>query len=249
MRLLLLSALAIIATGCAAIKTPPVAPQNLVTTPQQPADWLLYYQNLVAETYAIATPPLDSAYRQTDAVFGDIVYAPDSAFVIYSVVVESCGAYCNALWNSWLHISGHADSIRLETDFNSIDAIHILPNGVYLVLQNSWERPASVLTLTCNNAAAFVIDNSNLQFVAIPYKGLPNFQFCEENGIDKDPPHLTWDPDLLRLEYAYANNFAYSTGVDTSLLYAGYFQFNNGVFELAKEAIEVLPETGAAPSE
>jgi hypothetical protein len=228
--------------GCGIFK-PVTQPKTAVFwPPTTPDEWLTFYTDSLSQVVGF-DGIWEEGTPQTGGLFGNIDFAPDSSFYITTIAAESCGAYCNTEWYSWLHHTDtHGILHRQPVPFYQLDSIIKLPNGAFLLLQSSWSRPASVLHLSCFHAHAFVMVDGVLQWLPIPYKGQNYFDACEENGIEKAPSYLRWNNAELRLEYQYGNNYAYSAGIDSSLVFEGYLQYQSGSFEKGPETVRFLKE-------
>lgn len=199
---------------------------------------------------------------QVDSVFSEyrlsiadaqVSYSADSSFKIFVIELEGCGAYCNPQWFSWTHFNlkgkeviKKADFLNASNNFTTIDSIYKLPDNKFLVVEKSWARPASVLTVFCMDTKLISFTTDSLIIHPIKYRGADNFAFCQENGVQSDKqPFIKYNQDKKLLTYYYGNNYAYSRGVDSDTLRQGQFKYIKGQFILDKETFTVRQDTAA----
>uniref|UniRef100_UPI004049D053 hypothetical protein n=1 Tax=Flavobacterium sp. TaxID=239 RepID=UPI004049D053 len=168
-----------------------------------------------------------------------VVYAPDASFKIFTIELESCGAYCNSEWFSWIHYNLKTKEQIKKTAFSFIDSMYVLPNNQYLIVDSYGARPASVLTVTCLAAHHISFANDSLVMHTIPYRNLDFFEFCQENGIETET-FIRYDSAQKTLNYAYGNNYAYAQNLDIDTIRKGQFKLQQNHFVLDKETIEVI---------
>lgn len=172
---------------------------------------------------------------------GVISYAPDRSFKIVTFIFESCGAYCNSEWYSWIHYNLNGKERSEKATFSSIDTIYQLPDKRYLVIDKYGGRPAGVLTVDCRDAVLLSFEGNAVVTHPIPYRKQENFGFCQENGADMEQePYIRFDASKQLLKYHYANNFAYSKEVDIDTIRQGQFIYSKGYFILEKELLKVV---------
>lgn len=214
-----------------------------------PADSLLlrHYRNEVIRSQASEEDSLDTVdvieanWGNSHLDDGEISYAPDRSFKIITFIFESCGAYCNSEWYSWIHYTLDGKERSEKATFSSIDTIYQLPDKRYLVIDKYGGRPASVLTVDCRDAVLLSFEANAVVTHPIAYRKQENFGFCQENGIDMDnQPYIRYDAAKKVLKYHYANNFAYSKEVDIDTIRQGQFIYSKGNFILEKELIKVV---------
>ncbi|MEI7509831.1 MAG: hypothetical protein WCJ62_10260 [Flavobacterium sp.] len=175
---------------------------------------------------------------------GEIKYAPDNSFKIITFILENCGAYCNSEWYSWMQYNLNGKTQIKSVDFSSIDTIYQLPEKKYLIIDSYGGRPASVLTVNCMNANLISFEGDSLVRHPIIYKNKKSFGFCQENGADMDKePYIKYDTVSKKLLYHYANNYAYSKGIDIDTIRQGQFIYSRGHFILEKETIKVQDQS------
>ena len=166
---------------------------------------------------------------------GELTYAPDSAFVIFQVVGESCGAYCNPFWESKV-LPREGSMVDLPF-LSPVDTILLLPDSSYLVLQSSSVRPASVFSISTLAASIFHWDAGVLQFQSFNYpdprwgaqEGTfnPILSFSQEHFLDTDQ-YLYFEPGDQTLRYQYAYDLSYCCEEDASFVVKGHYQYLDG---------------------
>ena len=171
-----------------------------------------------------------------------VVKSPDGAFTVFYVEGNSCGAYCNPIYAANLHSDD--GKIVKEIEAAWVTAIHKLPDGKYLLLDESWARPASVFTVTCKSVLVFAIGDTSITeepFVHLdPDKEETGFSFCHRYGDEVEvEPMLDYDPSEQTLRYRYSDNNFYPAGGDMIFVYNGTFRYKNGRFELEQECVDV----------
>lgn len=202
---------------------------------------------------SLTNEQIDSILYESRLGFIDskVTYSPDSSFKIFVIQLESCGGYCNSIWYSWTHFNIKNNEIIKTADFNdsnnnftTIDTIYILPDKKYLVIESSYARPASVLTVSCREAKLISFTTDSMLIHPIKYNNQDNFGFCQENGVQSNKqPFIKYDKNKKLLTYYYGNNYAYSNGIDTDTIRQGRFKYIKGQFILEKETITVRPPT------
>lgn len=206
---------------------------------------LAYYKRQIASQF------IDSVSLYSDATLDSIlgeerinirtnknIRTSKDVFRIYTFEVESCGAYCNSEWYSMLHFPFQNKMRSTEINLNSVDTIHELKDGTYLIIDQSSHRPTSVYTVYCENAYRFALhpESREESFTLEKIIG-----FCQENGVEfEENPKISYDPKSQILHYQYGNNYAYSHGVDVDTIRKGAFKYQNGRFERVFEDFEVL---------
>ena len=209
------------------------------------------YKNELEKEYvedadSMTREQLDSIFYEGRTSFpaSGVVYSPDNSFKIFTIELESCGAYCNSEWHSWIHFNLKGKEKIKKVDFTAIDTIYKLPDNKYLIVEKSWGRPASVLTVFCLEAVLVSFSTDSLIIHPIKYNNQNHFGFCQENGVQSEKePFIKYNKDKKLLTYYYGNNYAYSKGIDTDTLREGQFKYINEQFILDKETITVRPPT------
>ena len=189
---------------------------------------------------------LDSIFYEGKTSFpaSDVVYSPDNSFKIFTIELEGCGAYCNSEWHSWLHFNLKGKEKIKKVDFTEIDTIYKLPDNKYLIIEKSWGRPASVLTVFCLDAQLVSFSPDSMIIHPIKYNHQDHLGFCQENSVQSEKePFIKYNKDKKLLTYYYGKNYAYSNGIDTDTLREGQFKYIKGQFILDKEKITVRPPT------
>lgn len=166
------------------------------------------------------------------------VYAPDSAFAIYYIEVISCGAYCNPMWESFLHFKGNPELVRNNAGFSHVDSIVKLPDGKYLIFESEWARPASYYTVSLRLATLMYYDAVSLKYFAIPYHSEENPENMSGHGSFVTMQHFTidslhylqYDRRTRRLNFQYGTDFGLHSGNDSAIVTKGYFQYEDGQF-------------------
>ena len=207
---------------------------------------LLKYRNEVIRSQASEEDSL-ATVEEIEANWGNsriddgiIKYAPDNSFKIITFIFESCGAYCNSEWYSWIHYNLKGKEQVKKADFYTVDTIYQLPEKRYLIIGSHGGRPASVLTVNCITSNLISFEGDSLITHPIEYKNKRSFGFCQENGVDIDnQPYIRYDGAKKIVNYHYANNYAYSQGLDIDTIRQGQFIYSKGYFILEKETIKV----------
>ncbi|OYU83685.1 MAG: hypothetical protein CFE24_10175 [Flavobacterium sp. BFFFF2] len=218
-----------------------------------PTDSLLLvkYRNEVirsqvsAEDSLMTNKEIEANWGNSRLDQGEMKYAPDGSFKISTFVFESCGAYCNSEWYSWIHFKVNGKERVKKADFYTVDTIYQLPEKRYLVVGSHGHRPAGVLTVQCVTPQLISFLGDSLTVHPIEYKtqktGKRSFACCQENGVDiEQEPYVKYDAKTERLRYQYANNYAYSHNIDVDTIRQGQFVYSRGYFILEKETIQVL---------
>jgi hypothetical protein len=200
---------------------------------------------------ADSMPPevVDSIFHDNrlNIIDGKITYSPDSSFKIFVVETESCGAYCNSEWYSWIHFNLNksetiinADFDNSDNNFTTIENIYTLPDNKYLIIQRSYGRPASVLTVSCIQTKLISFSEDSMIIHPIKYGKENSFGFCQENLVDLgDKPYIIYDDEKKILVYHYGNNYAYPNGYDVDSIRLGQFKYYNGQFVFEKETVKI----------
>ena len=166
---------------------------------------------------------------------GNLFYAPDSAFVIYQVLGESCGAYCNPFWESKVKLQNGS---RVDLPFlSTVDSILMLPDSSYLVFQSSSGRPASVYSINTVAVSVLHLNSGALQFQSFNYPDPrwgaqegdfnPVLSFSQEHFLDTEQ-YLFYEPRDRSLRYQYAYDLSYCCGEDASFVVKGHYQYVDG---------------------
>lgn len=197
----------------------------------------------VENTESLTNNQVDSVFGLDRRVFGksSIVYSQDKSFKIFTIEVESCGAYCNSSWFSWIHYNLKGAEKTKKMDFGPIDSIYKLPDNKYLVVSMNWGRPSSNYFVRCINANLLAFENDSIKTLAITYKKENAFGFCQESSVQSEiEPFIRYDTSNKRLMYQYANNNIDDNKPDIDVVRKGYFIYKSGKFIFVKEATSVI---------
>jgi hypothetical protein len=184
---------------------------------------------------------------------GGVYSSPDGLFKILVVRGESCGAYCNPFWESQLILSNRKKINNLS--FKNIEKIYSIPDGKYLIIEESFGRPASVFTETTKSATLLSFKEGEINYhpfnFSYPkYNKIKNdkiynpsgkLSFSQEHFIDAEQ-YLTYNKETKRLKYSYGTDFSYCCQIDSAYVFKGVLEYKNGGFTLLnekKEHIEV----------
>ncbi|WP_405225629.1 hypothetical protein [Dokdonia sp. Asnod1-B02] len=179
---------------------------------------------------------------------GGVYYAPDGLFKILVVGGELCGAYCTPFWKSELVFSNGKRIGNL--DFRNIEHIYSMPDGNYLIVDKSFDRPASFYSVTTTSAtlASFKEEEINyhtFNFTHPKYNEIKNntpskkLSFSQEHFIDVEQ-YLTYNEDTKKLTYSYGTDFSYCCQIDSAYVFKGEFEYGNGGFTLLHEKKEYI---------
>ena len=205
-----------------------------------------------AEDSLMSNEEIEANWGNTRLDQGEMKYAPDGSFKISTFVLESCGAYCNSEWYSWIHFKIKGKEQVKKADFYTVDSIYQLPEHRYLVVGSHGHRPAGVLTVQCITPQLISFTGDSLTVHPIEYKtqktAKRTFEICQENDVSTEQaPFVKYDAKTQRLRYQYANNYAYSHDLDVDTIRHGQFVFSRGYFILEKETIQVLDRRRQPP--
>ncbi|WP_130736684.1 hypothetical protein [Flavobacterium sp. J27] len=200
-------------------------------------------KDYIEDTDSMSREHIDSILSENriNIVNSNVFYSPDNSFKIFTIEMESCGAYCNSDWKSWIHFNLKEKEKIKQIDFTTIDTIYKLPDHNYLIIDNSSRRPASVMTVYCETAhlISFSLD-SIITHAIVKSKQENYFGFCQENGVNmEESPYIKYDADKKLLTYQYGNNYLYSQGLDIDTIRQGELKYINGQFVFEKENITV----------
>ncbi|SFQ32445.1 hypothetical protein SAMN05444144_10338 [Flavobacterium akiainvivens] len=243
-RCLLLLATTLLLTGCTEKKLHNIRVEDLHDSLiVKSYVYEMLHENTDSIDYSLNTDSLMQELGIRD-VYETVASAPDGKFRIFTLEAESCGAYCNASWYSWIRYNANGKMKSYPANINTVTSIHKIADNNYLVTDNSWGRPASVLTVECMSAKMVAFSGDSLTVTDIPYHN-SNFQFCQENGVfesfpEEDTPYIRFNSKTEELEYCYANNYAYGYGKDIDTLRHGTFTYRNGTFVLKNEKVTVI---------
>ena len=195
---------------------------------------------------SVSNEQLDSIFYERRMGFpaSGVVYSPDNFFKIFTIELESCGAYCNSEWHSWMHFNLKGKEKIIKVNFAKIDSIYKLPDNKYLIVEKSWGRPASVYSVLCLGAQLISFSADSVIIHTIKYNHHDSFGFCQENGVQSEKePYINYNSDKKLLTYYYGKNYAYSNEIDTDTIREGQFRYIRGQFVFDKETITVRSPT------
>lgn len=179
------------------------------------------------------------------------VYQPDDgAFKIYTVEGEGCGAYCNPFWESFVKMK--SGKYIFDMPFTNITAIHILTDGKYLLIEETYTRPAGFYTTSNFTVVLFSVNKDSITFHPVqynyPYWGenideyttIGSLSFFQPHYLDAEQ-YMYFDTTTYRLYYQYADDPALSNGFNDTAkaeVFTGYFEYINGELILQEEKAE-----------
>jgi hypothetical protein len=170
---------------------------------------------------------------------GEIMYAPDSSFAIFNYEGESCGAYCNPFWESYVYSYRSNSVIPTDIEFSAIDDIYLLDDGRYLIREYSYGRPASVYSVECGLVRLISFQDGSIIEHEV-YQGDKTFGYCQETGVDiDDGPYVYYQAESKTIQYYYGQNYLFEWNEDVDTIRKGALKLENGVFVLDHEEISV----------
>jgi hypothetical protein len=179
---------------------------------------------------------------------GNVKYAPNSEFKIFSIKGEDCGAHCNCSYVSKLHSkSGKVYNIDLELP---VDKIYKLNDGKYIILQQGLScggsvsdeyRAATLINFNGNKITYHPISYtdpvtgnvSKPDEVGNSFSLFQPYNNDETNRLKK--LMLDFDTKSKRLNYRYLYDMNQCCGKDEAYYYSGYFEYIEGRFINRKE--------------
>lgn len=206
------------------------------------------YKNQIKKEYVQNTDSMtmeqvDSLFSLDRRVFGEskVSYSPDRTFKIFTIEVESCGAYCNSSWFSWIHYNLKGAEKAKEMNLGVVDSIYKLSDNKYLVVSMNWGRPSSNYFVRCLNANLIAIENDSIKTQSINYKKENTFGFCQESSVQTEiEPFIKYDDSKKKLTYQYANNDPDDNKPDVDIIRKGYFTYEAGKFSIVKETTRII---------
>lgn len=211
------------------------------------------------DTVSLTLEQLDSIDNAgPGGIGGGIVrYAPDSAFKIFVIDGEDCGAHCSPFWISYLHLTGPSGKIFTEPQFRPVGSIYIMPDEKYLVIQDAGERCgptycitryASLISIYPDSVISTPIRYQDPRYERDGHKPPyidPDFVIWQEGWVDGDIS-MYYDETLKRLNYQYCilhfdeEGPELPEGFYRATLYEGYFLYENGVFAHKSETAKPI---------
>lgn len=182
---------------------------------------------------------LDSLYsiRNQHIANASVMVSPDNLFKILTLHGMSYGAYDSPYWKSELLLSNGLTVKGIG--FFDVEKIYIMPDGKYLILEESSSRPIQAYGVVTKTASLVSIQEKKI--ILHPF----------ESHLDKnlkDGRLSISQMDFIRaklfIEYdSIANeiNYGYGTerGNDSVIYYNGKFKFQNGEFIQLNEQKEI----------
>jgi hypothetical protein len=194
---------------------------------------------------------LDSLLKEQHMSFASarFIYAPDSTFVIYIVEMESCGAYCNPIWETWIHFNDESRYVYKSTEISNVIEINKMPDGKYMLLESESTRPAGFYTQTAYNVSLVTFPDHNITFHPVVCGSVTTdadrfskrFSIHQEFTMDEFTDlTLKYSPQTQSLEYAYANDMNICCNVDSAYEWTGNMIYKDGCFAKQNETRKSL---------
>lgn len=194
---------------------------------------------------------LDSLLKEQHMSFASarFIYAPDSTFVIYIVELESCGAYCNPLWETWIHFNDESRYVYKSTEISNVIEINKMSDGKYMLVESESTRPAGFYTQTAYNVSLVTFPDHNITFHPVVCENVKadadrfdkRFSIHQEFTMDEFTDlTLKYSPQTQSLEYAYANDMNICCNVDSAYEWKGNMVYKNGCFAKQNETRKSL---------
>jgi hypothetical protein len=194
---------------------------------------------------------LDSLLNEQHMSFASAryIYAPDSSFVIYIIEMESCGAYCNPLWETWIHFNDESRYIYKSTEVSNVIEINKMPDGKYMFVESESTRPAGFYTQSAFNVSLVTFPNHNITFHPVVCESVKTdadrfekrFSIHQEFTMDEFTDFtLNYSANTKTLEYAYANDMNICCNVDSAYEWTGKMLYTNGCFKKQNESRRAL---------
>lgn len=194
---------------------------------------------------------LDSLLNEQHMSFASarFIYAPDSTFVIYIVELESCGAYCNPLWETWIHFNDESRYVYKSTEVSNVVEINKMSDGKYMLVESESTRPAGFYTQTAYNVSLVTFPDHNITFHPVVCESVnanatrfdKRFSIHQEFTMDEFTDFtLKYSAQTQTLEYAYANDMNICCNVDSAYEWTGNMIYKNGCFAKQNETRKSL---------
>ena len=171
---------------------------------------------------------------RTRIVSSEITWAPDSSFRICTVEMESCGAYCNPMWYSWLHFNDNSRYVLKDAPFNDIVSINKMPDGKYLISETSYGRSG---VYSCRSYSVSLISFENYKIKEHLFPSLESTSspaesfgvgFCSYYG---DSVQCTLSVnEKNEIIYHYAEDAGLYTIPDSIFVYDGILKYADTAF-------------------
>jgi hypothetical protein len=194
---------------------------------------------------------LDSLLQEQHMSFASarFIYAPDSSFVIHIIEMESCGAYCNPLWETWIHFKDSVELVFQSPEFSNITDIIKMPDGKYMLIETESTRPAGFYTQTAYNVSLVTFPDHNITFHPVVCESASadagrfdkRFSIHQEFTMDEFTDFtLNYNTATQTLNYAYANDLNICCNVDSAYEWTGNMLYKQGCFVKQNESRRVL---------
>jgi hypothetical protein len=177
------------------------------------------------------------------------IYAPDSSFVIHIIEMESCGAYCNPIWETWIHFKDSVELVFQSPEFSNVSEIIKMPDGKYMLTETESTRPAGFYTQTAYNVSLVTFPDHNITFHPVVC-GSANaeasrfdkrFSIHQEFTMDEFTDFtLNYNVQTRTLNYAYANDMNICCNVDSAYEWKGDMIYKEGCFVKQNETRRIL---------
>jgi|GEM_PF-4259075 hypothetical protein len=168
-----------------------------------------------------------------------ITWSPDSAFRICTIQLESCGAYCNYEWMTWIHFNDGSGLVNSSEQFDEILGITQMDENVYLLNTTSYGR-SGVIVCRSYEMGLISIVNHKVIYHRIadprPYASDPDYTwfgvgFC---NYSMDEAQLTFNPDKREILFHNEQDFTPFAEIDSISIYDGVLQYVDTGFVVKK---------------
>jgi|GEM_PF-2229554 len=167
-----------------------------------------------------------------------IIHAPDNAFTLFTFEGESCGAYCNPVYEAYAvvtHGKSNEKSIQpLDDVIGPVERIIRIEADKYLIMTSYWGRARSIESVNCYTASLLMLSDT--------LSATWNFESCTSNLASENEEiyELDYHPETQTITYRFA---WYEETEDWPIyIESGSWEYVNGTFEQSsppkKEYIE-----------
>jgi hypothetical protein len=223
--------------------------------PLSPANCDLQKDSIYASNMLDSLRKDISEDERTTIQSADFAYAPGNWFKILIVSEESCGAYCNPLYYSWIFYENDGELMQAECSFNPIDAIYLLKRDAshaeFLVMDRTWDKPRGVETEVRLTASLLILDDTlhHGKFVSKTDPliwqetiGAGLSSFCGDSADAHSKENLPVFHYDLRSRTITYKSFAYTEGDwDHCYLIGGTYKYKKGKF-VETESYDLRPK-------